>query len=190
MTAAPGRARHHYTYSEYLEYERDSARKHEYDDGDILAMAGGSLRHNAISLRIGAAVHAAVEPGGIAFQSDQRVRVLATGRTTYPDVTLVCGKIELDPADPSRSTLTNPKLLVEVLSPSTEEDDRGEKWQHYQRIPSLAEYVLVSQTTPRIEIYRRLPGGTWEYSVATEGTVRLASGGTIDLATLYADLPP
>jgi len=88
-------------------------------------MAGGSRRHNALALRIGAAR----QPGCVAFQSDQKVRVLATGKATYPDVTLVCGPIEGDPAEPSGATISNPLLLVEVLSPSTEQDDRGNKWQ-------------------------------------------------------------
>ncbi len=118
-----------------------------------------------------------------------RLRGLATGRATYPDASMVCGAIELDPADPSGTTITNPSLLVEVLSPSTEEVDRGGKRQDYQRIPSLQEYVLVSQN-PRIETYRRLPSGTREYRDAREGIVKLTSGATLDLATLYADLPP
>jgi len=73
---------------------------------------------------------------------------------------MVCGPIEGDPADPSGATITNPILIVEVLSASTEEEDRGNKWQHYQLIPSLLEYVLVSQTHPRVESYRRLPSST------------------------------
>jgi Uma2 family endonuclease len=183
------RSRHHYTYEEYLAYERDSGLKHEYQDGEILAMAGGSRRHNAIASRVSGALEVARAPGCVAFQSDQKVRVLATGKATYPDASLVCGAIEGDPADPSGHTITNPTLIVEVLSPSTEEDDRGNKWQHYQLIPALREYVLVSQTHPRVECYRRLDSGHWEYRDITEGTVQLHSGATFDLSTLYADLP-
>jgi Uma2 family endonuclease len=184
---APGR--HHFSYEEYLAYERDSARKHGYDGGEIVAMAGGSRRHNAIASRVSAALEAARRPGCVAFQSDQRVRVLATGRATYPDATLVCGDIQGDPADPSGATITNPTLIVEVLSPTTEEDDRGAKWHHYQLLDSLQEYVLVSQSQPRVERYRRLASGAWEYSDATEGTVQLASGATLDLGRLYSELP-
>lgn len=187
--AQPARPRHHYSYAEYLAYERDSALKHEYQDGEILAMAGGSRRHNALASRVSAALEAARGPGCVAFQSDQKVRVLATGRATYPDATLVCGPIEGDPADPLGVTITNPTLLVEVLSPSTEQEDRGNKWQHYQLIPSLQEYVLVSQRDARIERYRRLPSGTWEYSDVTEGTVVLSSGAQLELAKLYDALP-
>ena len=98
------------------------------------------------------------------------------------------GAIEYDPQDVDRTTIINPVLLVEVLSDDTEKADRGNKWMHYQRIPSLIEYVLVSQN-PRIEVYRRMPAGTWEYFEVREGTVKLACGPTLDLSTLYADLP-
>jgi Uma2 family endonuclease len=183
------RARHRYTYAEYLAYERDSGMKHEYDDGEIVAMAGGSRRHNALASRISAALENARRPGCVAFQSDQRVRILATGKAVYPDASLVCGSIEGDPADPGGDTVTNPVLIVEVLSPSTETVDRGEKWQHYQLLPSLQEYVLVSQAEPRVEVYRRLAGGGWEYRDVTDGSVVLATGATLDLARLYAELP-
>src|ERR1041384_4105308 len=189
MTIAPRPARHRYSYDEYLAYERDSGMKHEYDGGEIVAMAGGSRRHNALASRISAALENARKPGCIAFQSDQRVRVLATGKATYPDASMVCGRIEGDPADPTGATITNPILIVEVLSPSTEQDDRGDKWQHYQLMASLQEYVLFSQSHARVERFRRLATGGWEYHDATEGTVQLHAGGELDLARLYAQLP-
>jgi Uma2 family endonuclease len=117
-----------------------------------------------------------------------RVRVIATGRATYPDVSMVCGPLEYDPEDAARTTITNPTLLVEVLSVTTEKGDRGNKWMHYQRIPSLQEYVLVSQN-PRIEVFRRTASGTWEYFEAGDGVVKLSSGPALDLTMLYADLP-
>jgi Uma2 family endonuclease len=163
--------------------------KHEYDNGDILAMTGGSRRHNALASRISAALENARKPTWVAFQSDQRAHVLATGKATYPDASMVCGAIEGDPADPGGATITNPMLIVEVLSPSTEGDDRGSKWQHYQLIPSLQEYVLVSQSQHRIERYRRLPSGDWEFHDATRGTVQLLSGAVLDVNQLYTDLP-
>ena len=176
------------TYEQYLTFERDSAMKHEFVAGEIVAMAGGSPRHSALASRISAALENTRHSACTAFQSDMRIRVLATGRATYPDVSMVCGPLELDPADESRTTIVNPALLVEVLSPSTEEVDRGSKWRDYQRIPSLQEYVLVNQD-PRVEIYRRRGEGAWEYFDVREGTVQLASGATLDLAVLYADLP-
>jgi Uma2 family endonuclease len=182
-------SRHRYTYAEYLAYERDSGLKHEFDDGEILAMAGGSRRHNALASRVSAALELGRPAGCVAFQSDQKVRVLATGKATYPDASMVCGPIDGDPADPTGATVTNPTLIVEVLSPSTEQDDRGGKWQHYQLIPTLHEYVLVSQSEPRVEHYRRLPGGGWEYHDTTTGSVELASGAVLELARLYDGLP-
>jgi Uma2 family endonuclease len=102
---------------------------------------------------------------------------------------MVCGPIEGDPGDPTGATLTNPMLIVEVLSPSTEQDDRGNKWQHYQLIPSLQEYVLISQSHARIERYRRLPSGGWEYHDIAEGAVQLLSGAVLELERLYSQLP-
>lgn len=185
MTAAP---RTHFTYQEYLAFERDSGLKHEFDRGEIFAKAGGSRRHNALALRLGAALDRARAHGCLAFQSDQRVRVLATGRATYPDVSMVCGSIEGDPADPSGPTISNPTVIVEVLSPSTEQEDRGAKWHHYQQIPSLQTYVLASQDTPRIEIFRRHDGSGWMYEDHTTGSIEL-HGVAIQLADLYSDLP-
>lgn len=188
MTTSSPHARHHYTYEEYLAYERDSELKHEFEAGEIFAMAGGSPRHSALASRISAAIENTRPAECTAFQSDMRIRVLATGKATYPDASTVWGAIELDPADRGGTTITNPALLVEVLSPSTEEVDRGSKWRDYQLIPSLQEYVLVSQD-PRIEIYRRTLSGSWEYFDAREGVVKLASGATLDLSILYDSLP-
>ncbi|HEV2718742.1 MAG TPA: Uma2 family endonuclease [Thermoanaerobaculia bacterium] len=181
--------RHHYTYDEYLSFERDSPTKHEFVDGEIIAMAGGMPRHNALSIRIGAALETGRRPACVVFSSDQQIRVLATGRVSYPDVSMVCGPIERDPADKSGAVITNPKLLVEVLSRSTEDVDRISKLHDYQQIPSLQEYVLVSQKEQRVEVYRRSTSGSWEYIDVRDGVVKLASGPTIDLAALYRDLP-
>ena len=181
--------RHHYTYEEYLSLERDSTTKHEFVDGEIYAMGGGSPKHSALASKIGAALHAGHAPGCTVFQSDLKIRVLATGRVAYPDVSMVCGSLEYDPADSRRETITNPILLVEVLSPTTEDVDRISKRRDYQLIPSLQEYVLVTQTSPRVEIYRRQTSGTWEYIDVHEGIVKLSTGPTLDLSLIYQDLP-
>lgn len=177
------------SYDQYLMHEHDCEMKHEYDDGKILAIVSGPPRHNALASRITAALEDSRRPDCVAFQSDQRIRVLATGKATYPDASMVCGPIEGDLADRTGATITNPMLIVEVMSPATEQHDRGDKWEHFQRIPSLQEYVLVSQSKPRVERYRRLPSGDWEYHQATEGAVELVSGAVLDLATLYKVLP-
>jgi Uma2 family endonuclease len=127
-------SRHRYTYAEYLAYERDSELKHEYEDGEILAMAGGSRRHNALAARVSFALEDGRKPGCVSFQSDQKLRILATGKATYPDASVVCGPIEGDPADPSGATITNPTIIVEVLSPSTEEKDSAERLASRRRI--------------------------------------------------------
>jgi Uma2 family endonuclease len=188
MTTSSSQSHHDYTFADYLLLERDSEVKHEFDAGDILAMPGGTARHSALAVRIATALDTTRSHGCTVFQSDMRVRVAATGRATYPDVSMVCGPLEYDPDDAVRTTIKNPVLLAEVLSVTTEKDDRGDKWMHYQRIASLQEYVLVSQEA-RVEIFRRTPSGTWEYFEVREGNVRLASGPTLDLAVLYADLP-
>ncbi|MEA2238781.1 MAG: hypothetical protein QOC81_3505 [Thermoanaerobaculia bacterium] len=180
---------HDYTFADYLALERDSEEKHEFDAGEILApMSGGTARHSALAAKIVTAIGTTRGSGCTVFTSDMRVRILAAGRAMYPDVSMVCGPIEYDPDDAVRTTITNPVLLVEVLSVTTEKGDRGDKWMHYQRISSLQEYVLVSQEA-RVEIFRRTPSGTWEYFEVREGNVRLASGPTLDLAVLYAGLP-
>jgi Uma2 family endonuclease len=188
MTASVPQSHHDYTFAEYLALERDSEIKHEFDTGEILATSGGTARHSALAAKIVTAMETTRASGCTVFQSDMRVRIAATGRATYPDVSMVCGPLEYDPEDAARTTITNPVLLVEVLSVTTEKGDRGNKWMHYQRISSLQEYVLVSQEA-RVEIFRRTPTGTWEYFEVREGNVRLASGPTLDLAMLYSDLP-
>ena len=187
MTALP-QSHHDYTFADYLTLERDSEIKHEFDAGEILAMSGGTARHSALAVRVATALETTRRPGCTVFQSDMRVRISATGRATYPDASMICGPLEYDLEDAAHTTITNPVLIVEVLSVTTEKGDRGNKWLHYQRIPSLQEYVLVSQE-PRIEIFRRTSSETWEYFEVHEGSVLLTSGPTLDLAILYADLP-
>lgn len=189
MTSSLPHADDRITFEEYLAFERDSAIRHELDDGRVVAMTGGTSTHAALIGTLTVALRATRRAGSWVFPAAMRIRIGATGRATYPDVVMICGPIEYDPADPERTTITNPTLLVEVLSPTTERADRVSKWQHYQRIPSLQEYILASQEEPRIEIFRRLASGNWEYLDVHEGVVKLASGPTLDLAALYNDLP-
>jgi Uma2 family endonuclease len=188
MSASLPRSHHDYTFADYLALERESEVKHEFDAGQILAMSGETARHSALAARVITDLGNTSAPGCTVFTSDMRVRVAATGRATYPDVSMVRGPIEYNAEDPARTTIVNPQLIVEVLSVTTEKSDRGDKWMHYQRLPSLQEYVLVSQE-PRVEVYRRMPAGTWEYFEVRQGTVRLTSGPALDLAVLYASLP-
>lgn len=155
------RAFHHrYTWHDYLLLARSSNIKLEFFDGEIFAMAGGTPEHSALAMAVGIALGGQLEgrPCRV-YNSDLRVRVLATGLGTYPDVTVVCGPPEYDPDD--RDTITNPTVLIEVLSNTTEEYDRGKKFDSYQQIPALREYVLVSQRERLLEVFRRGEGGEW-----------------------------
>jgi len=149
---------HRYTFTDYLEIEEISSVRHEFYAGEIYAMAGGTPEHAAMAAAITAFLGRQLEPGPCrVYRSDLRVRVLATGLATYPDVTVVCGKSERDPD--SHTHVTNPKVVVEVLSPGTQEYDRGEKLQHYQQVASLEAIVLVDYRSPLVELWTRQGDG-------------------------------
>jgi len=151
--------RHRYTFKEYLDLEEVARVRHEFYDGEIYAMAGGTPEHAAMAAAITAILGRQLDPRSCrAYSSDLRVRVLATGLATYPDVTVVCGPSERDPE--SGTHVTNPKLVVEVLSRSTADYDRGEKLQHYRQILSLDAVVLVDHEIERIDLWTR-SGETW-----------------------------
>ena len=136
MAQAPHRVR--YTRAEYIAFERSSNVKHEYLDGVIYAMAGGTPEHAAFAVNVSTLLSLALRDRPCrVHSSDLRIRVVDTGLETYPDVTVLCGRVELDAED--RNVVCNPIVVVEVTSPSTEEYDRGEKLEHYKRIPSLQE---------------------------------------------------
>lgn len=169
-------ARQLYDFEGYLELEASSDVKHEFLDGNAWAMAGGSARHAAISMRIGRLLGQALAPRPCeVFSSDLRIRVTETGLATYPDVSVICNRVELDPEDRRGQTATNPTLLVEVLSPSTEAYDRGEKLAHYKRIASLQEVLLVAHDEDRIDLWRRTPHGWTQISFRPGQEVELES---------------
>lgn len=140
--------------SEYLMAERAADSKHELVNGEVVAMAGASPAHNLLSVNLcrRLAELVASKPC-VVLSSDQRIHAPATSLFSYPDVSVVCDRPQLHPDDDH--TVTNPRIIVEVLSDSTEGYDRGAKFAHYQSIPSLAEYVLVSSKDKRVEHYRR-----------------------------------
>ncbi len=183
-------ARQRHSFAEYLDLETISRVKHEYLDGQAWAMAGGSPRHAAIAANVILVLAAALrERACQVYGSDLRVRVKATGLATYPDITVVCGTLQIDPDDPSGNTTINPTVLVEVLSPSTETYDRGEKLAHYKQIPSVQEIVLIAHGSAKIELWRRVQTG-WTLEVACAGAERLRLTSldcTIDLADVYRD---
>jgi Uma2 family endonuclease len=173
------------TAAEYLAWEREQPERHHFLHGEIFAMAGGSARHNAL----GAAV---IVELGVAFRggpcrpltSDQRVALRQGEHYVYPDVTVVCGGPDF--AQGTKDTLVNPTVVVEVLSKSTEAYDRGAKWDDYRQIPSLTDYLLVSQSAPRIEHFQRREGGEWHYRVAVAGgRVMLANGVVLEVDAVF-----
>lgn len=176
------------TYDEYLALEARSETKHEYVRGEMLAMAGGTPEHAALATAMAIALGIALRgrPCRV-YSSDLRVRVRETDLATYPDVTVVCGRLET--ADDDRHAAANPIVLVEVLSESTEAHDRGTKFAHYRHLASLREYVLVAQHERRIEVYRRNPEGRFELFEAGAGeTFELTSiGATVAVDEIYAN---
>lgn len=145
---------------QYLEAERKAEYKSEYFAGEVLAVVGASREHNVIATNLIGILHAQLRDRSCeTYAGDMRVKVAPTGAYVYPDVVVVCGVPELE--DEENDTLLNPTVIVEVVSPSTESQDRGRKWEHYRRLPSLAEYVLVAQDRRRVEHYTRQENDTW-----------------------------
>ncbi|HWB52956.1 MAG TPA: Uma2 family endonuclease [Tepidisphaeraceae bacterium] len=154
-----------YTVREYLERERRSLEKHEYHDGEILMMAGGTRNHSLIIANM-------IRETGLSlkgtpcrvYDSNLRIRIHGAAFYTYPDVSVVCGEPHLDTDDSFGETVTNPRLIVEVISPTSEGYDRGRKFDQYRMIESLYEYVLVWQDTARVEAFFRQGGGSWMFT--------------------------
>ena len=176
-------------HAEYLGLEEESPTKHEWLDGVIYDMSGGTPDHAGLAAAVLISLGNQLRGKRCrVYTADLKVRVLATGLSTYADVTVVCGGLELDPDD--KNAATNPVIVVEVLSDSTEAYDRGEKFGHYRRIPSLAEYVLVSQRSPRIEVFRKNEAGKWvlaEEASAGETAPLLSIGCALSVDEVYLD---
>lgn len=165
---------------EYLAREKASSEKHTLWDGAVFAMAGASPRHNRVVAGLLRVLGVALlgnpcQP----FASDQRIRIAGSERYVYPDATVICPPFEYDPLD--EMTLLNPKLIAEVLSPTTEAFDRGDKFIAYRSIPSLTDYLLFSQEEPRVEHYARASDGSWRL-------LTLGAGDTLSLAALAIQL--
>jgi Uma2 family endonuclease len=185
-----------YSIDEYLQMERGGAERHDYIDGEIVNMSGGTYRHSLIIANAGGELRQRLKGKTCrVLESNLRVGIPRTPRFMYPDIPVICGKPEFDARDTWQETVINPRLVVEVLSPSTERNDRGEKFTRYRKLESLQEYVMVSQDRPEVEVYFRGEEGRWVLSpyFGLESIARLQSLEIdLPLAEIYAgvEFPP
>ena len=165
----------YYTPEEYLERERLADYKSEYFAGEIFAMAGASRTHNLISNNVSASLTIQLRDRPCeVYANDMKVQADQSRQYSYPDVVVVCGEAQF--RDGREDTLSNPIVIVEVLSPSTEANDRGEKFMRYRQIPSLTDYVLIAQNTRHVEHFVKQPDGSWRMTEADgEETILLSS---------------
>lgn len=173
-------------YDAYLALERSTDVRHEWLDGVVYALPVGSLAHAALAIAMGAELRTLALPRGCrVFSSDAKLRIPATGLSTYPDLSVVCGPIVVDPVD--ANAMINPVVLVEVLSDGTESFDRGEKFAHYRRIPTLRDYVMVSQHKALIEVYSRDGDDLWTLREAGAGqsVALVALPGVVEIDRVY-----
>lgn len=179
--ASSSQPRHRYTYAQYAGLERESTTKHEFFDGEIYAMAGGSEDHAALAVSVLAALLAAVgERPCRVSSSDLRIYVEAVGLATFPDGSVICGPLQQHPPSPDATAL-NPLILLEVTSDSSEEYDTNGKLEAYKTIPTLREVILASHRERRITIHRREADGTWVMRAAI-------TGGRVSVESLGAEL--
>lgn len=175
--------------AEYLEFDARSDIKHEYLDGRIRSMAGGTSDHSRITFNLSISLGSQLRGSSCqGFSSDMRVHVPGTALYCYPDVTFVCGEPEYNDTG---TILLNPTVIIEVLSLSTESYDREEKWQRYQRLASLRDYLLVAQHAPRIEHYGRQAQGPWSflaYESLDAGFELTGAPATVRLSAVYENI--
>lgn len=171
---------HRYTYAQYVALEKESPTKHEFFDGEICAMVGGSEDHSAIAAKVLAALDNAIGDRPCrAHTSDMRIYVEAVGLATFPDGSVICGPFQQHPPSPDATAL-NPTILLEVTSDSSEDYDTGGKLEAYKTIPTLREYIIVSHRERRITVHRR-SDDTWTMRVAI-------AGGKVAVETLGVEL--
>jgi Uma2 family endonuclease len=177
-------------FAEYLRFEREAAERHELIDGEIVAMAGATRRHNVLCGRLHDAIRPTLGQGPcILERSDQRLAVQAAAKGWvgyYPDLAVYCSE-EVHPEDSESRIL--PRLIVEVTSKSTEKKDRGVKLEDYLQIATLDEYLIVSHERRELELWARGNEG-WARRLVVDGTLRLKGGAVLDVERLYDALPP
>lgn len=186
MSAVAARHPLRMTEAEYLAYDLAHEGRHEFVNGEVYAMAGGSAEHalatSNLTILVGTALRGT--PCRV-YSGDLRVRVDETGLYTYPDLTIICGRAELAPTTPPCAL--NPRVVVEVLSASTEAYERGAKASHYRRRPSIEAIVFVATSEARIEVHTRNPDGSWTLREATDGEIAVPPLGiAFPVAGVYA----
>ena len=178
---------HEMSEVEYLEFERKSEAKHEYARGEVFAMAGAKREHNLICTSTARHLgNKLADKNCEIYQSDMRVRVSLATSYRYPDIVIVCGQPQFD--DDELDVLLNPTILIEVLSKTSNERDRGIKSWEYRQISSLQDYLIISQGSPRIERFQRQEDNTWILSetIGLDSVLKLASiGCKLALADIY-----
>ena len=176
-----------YTPEQYLEIDRKAEYRSEYVAGEVMAMAGASREHNRITINIGTSLLTQARGGPCEpFTTDLRVKGRTTGAFLFPDVVVGCGPLEFE--DASLDILLNPVVLMEVLSPTTESNDRGWKFAHYRQMATLTDYVMLSQYQPLVEHYTRNSDNQWVLTElrGLEAVLRLLSiGCELPLAVIY-----
>ncbi len=184
----------HYTIEEYLAYSEQALEKHEYYKGKIVKMSGATPIHNILAANIIYTLKTAIkqlkktnanpEKKYSVLTADTPIRVESLDSFVYPDALVICEKPKM--YKNSTMVITNPLLVVEVLSPSTAEYDRKQKFDYYRTIPSFQEYVLVAQDRKRISVYYRTSGDNWNINDATEANIELRSiGCRIEVEDVY-----
>ena len=180
------------TVAEYLAREDAAEFRSEFYDGEMFLMAGAVPPHNDVKENLIGELHVRLRGSGCrSASSDQRVKVDAMGLYTYPDIVITCGERVYDPLSPI--TLTNPRVLIEVLSPGTANYDRGVKLRHYQQLPSLRAVVLASSDRIQVDVFAREPDGRWVHTVFDDPAGELVLPGlpvpvSIPLADVYRDV--
>lgn len=185
MSSLPNTLNYFVSPEEYLERERRAEYKSEYFAGEIVAMAGAKRKHNLVSNNVSASLTAQLRDAPCeVYSNDMRVQADGEKQYSYPDVVVVCGEPQF--RDGREDTLLNPTVVIEVLSPSTESRDRGEKFLRYRQIASLTDYVLVAQNERRVEQFAKQSDGSWRMVETDAGEMNLASiGCTLSIADVY-----
>jgi Uma2 family endonuclease len=176
--------RYRNAYADYLRLEQESPLKLEFSDGEIIAMAGGTPAHGALAMKLIALISAGLPTTRRIFSSDVKVRIVATDLTTYPDLSIVCGPIEQ--ARDDANAITNPRYIVEVTSPSTEDYDRGDKLSQYKQLPSVEAILLVSHRRRQATVVARTGAGWMETEFRAGERTVLGRDISFDVTELYS----